>query len=246
MDDDAGSIRIAPRQGYTIVPNGVLPEGISARAWGVYVYLLSRPPGWVCRPRHLVTVFKEGRDALYKCVNELCELGLLTKEQFFDRGVPRYRYVLPEIPPNPENPNPGNPDPENPDSSHYRDITNTEVSQEKPARPDLFDAFWKAYPKKRDRGHAEKAWPKALSKASAEEIVTAAVEFAVWCKRTGQERKFIAYPATWLNGERWLDELLEDDPPQSNTQGWIALARENAYNETYEGVPELEVGAPWT
>lgn len=245
MSDEPGSIRIAPRQGYTIVPNGVLPDGISARAWGVYVYLLSRPPGWVCRPRHLVTVFREGRDALYKVVNELVEFGLLTKEQFFVDGVPRFRYVLPEIPPNPEKPDTGNPEPEIPDLTQYRETTNTEKNQKNP-RPG-FDDFWQAYPKKRSKGQAERAWDKAIKHTDPTVLVHGAVEFAQWCIRAKEERQFIPYPASWLNAKGWLDEREEKpDTPPSNLQAHITLVREIAHNEGYEvGPPQLEADS-WT
>lgn len=224
--DESGSIRIGSRQGYTIVPNGILPDGISARAWGVYVYLLSRPPGWVCRPRHLVTVFHEGRDALYVVVNELVEFGLLTKEQFFVEGVPRFRYVLPEIPPNPEKPDTGNPEPEIPDLSHYRDTTNTEDSHKDTHTLDGFDEFWQTYPRKIGKGQAKKAWTKAVRSTHPHVIIRGATEFYQWCVRDQTDAQFIPHPATWLNGERWLDERVEPVEKPTVVQSHIALARD--------------------
>jgi hypothetical protein len=70
-----------------------------------------------------------------------------------------------------------------------------------------FDAFWQAYPAKVDKGHAVLAWNKAL-KAGADPatITTAAQRF-----RDSPSRKvdFTPHPATWLNGERWLDQPTE-------------------------------------
>lgn len=127
------------RVGYTVVPNGVLPVGgISARAWGVYVYLLSRPPGWECRVKHLTNVFREGRDALYSVMRELVAVGLMEKETYRNaEGVPRSRFVLVEVLPNPDFQDPGFPNPENPHSSHSGDELTTDDEAAAPTAPAL-------------------------------------------------------------------------------------------------------------
>lgn len=90
------AIRIPKRRGYTVVPNGVLPEGkISARAWGLYVYLLSRPPGWEVRTSQLQNIFTEGRDAIRSSMTQLVKAGLMTIETYRnEQGLPRKRYVM--------------------------------------------------------------------------------------------------------------------------------------------------------
>lgn len=90
------TVKTPKRIGYTVVPNGVLPEGkISARAWGLYVYLLSRPPGWEIRTPQLQKVFSEGRDAIYTALRELVEAGLMRLESYRTiEGLPRKRYVM--------------------------------------------------------------------------------------------------------------------------------------------------------
>lgn len=110
-----------------------------------------------------------------------------------------------------------------------------------------FDDFWAAYPRKKGKGQAERAWTKACKHTDPGVIISAAVAFYQQCIRDGVESQFVPYPATWLNGERWLDEPdTLPDTPQSNTQGWLSLARDNAYTGNHEVVPELEAGAPWT
>jgi hypothetical protein len=69
-----------------------------------------------------------------------------------------------------------------------------------------FDEFWKAYPRKKDKGHARKAWDKAVKTTDPAVIVSAAVQFRQWCEQDGTEPEFTPYPATWINGERWTDE----------------------------------------
>lgn len=82
-----------------------------------------------------------------------------------------------------------------------------------------FDVFWAAYPKKRNKSSAIKAWQKSNgNRPSIEEILTAIKKQSQtqdWKKDDGQ---FIPLPSTWLNGKRWEDEIdvtisHDDDPP---------------------------------
>jgi hypothetical protein len=79
-----------------------------------------------------------------------------------------------------------------------------------PAQPkgdamgDEFKIWWEAFPRKTARGHALKAYRLARKKVSAEVLLAGANKYAV--ERRGQDSKFTAHPATWLNGERWADE----------------------------------------
>jgi len=68
-----------------------------------------------------------------------------------------------------------------------------------------FDKFWVVYPRKVNKGLAMKAWEKAASKA-APALIIAAVE--AWKNsKDFPEPDFIPHPSSWLNGERWSDEL---------------------------------------
>lgn len=125
-----GTIRTPKRIGYTVVPNGVLPEGkISARAWGLYVYLLSRPPGWEIRTPQLQKVFSEGRDAIYTALRELVDADLMHLESYrTPEGLPRKRYVM--IAPEKilESPNTGFQDTGNQDTEKPW-VTTTDINQ---------------------------------------------------------------------------------------------------------------------
>lgn len=68
-----------------------------------------------------------------------------------------------------------------------------------------FDMFWSAYPKKVGKKSAKKAFDKV--QVPVEALVTAIKRqkcSAQWSKDGGQ---FIPNPSTWLNQERWEDEL---------------------------------------
>jgi hypothetical protein len=81
----------------------------------------------------------------------------------------------------------------------------------------LFDEFWKEYPKKKSKGQAEKTWVKIkpdeqLFKAIMDGLKRAKTSVE-WKKDGGQ---YIPYPSTWLNAKGWEDEyeLPEEDKPK--------------------------------
>ena len=68
-----------------------------------------------------------------------------------------------------------------------------------------FEDFWKAYPNKKDKQKAKKAWLKHspnLTKVLS--ALKAQKNSEQWKKDNGQ---FIPLPTTWLNGARWEDEV---------------------------------------
>ena len=73
----------------------------------------------------------------------------------------------------------------------------------------LFDEFWRLYPKKVARKDAERAWKK-VPLAEFPEITCSLEKWKGsqgWTKDGGQ---YIPNAATWLNGERWKDEVPGD------------------------------------
>ena len=71
----------------------------------------------------------------------------------------------------------------------------------------IFDDLWQIYPKKVGKGTAKKAFAKAMTKATADQIEHS---LAVFVRAWGnQDKKFMPHLATWLNGERWDDEIQE-------------------------------------
>lgn len=73
--------------------------------------------------------------------------------------------------------------------------------------PDGFDAFWLAYPKRKSKDDAIKAWRKLTPDAALQSDILAALSWqrqaSDWTKDGGQ---FIPLPASYLNGRRWEDE----------------------------------------
>ena len=74
-----------------------------------------------------------------------------------------------------------------------------------------FEMFWAAYPRKVCKKAAEAAWRKISPNA---ELATQIVS-AVYAQRLDdRDRQYIPHPATWLNGERWTDEVAPPLVPQ--------------------------------
>lgn len=72
----------------------------------------------------------------------------------------------------------------------------------------LFDAFWRAYPRKIGKAAAMKSWKKIrMNEQLFHKIMTAveqAKHSAQWQQNNGQ---YIPHPTTWLNQGRWDDEM---------------------------------------
>jgi len=74
-----------------------------------------------------------------------------------------------------------------------------------------FDDWWSLVPRKVGKGDARKAFKAARKKTDAETLKAGIIRYAR--EVAGKDDEFIAHPAKWLNGERWLDE------PERKTHG---------------------------
>ncbi len=87
--------------------------------------------------------------------------------------------------------------------------TDKEEEKKNPHAPDgAFNRFWDAYPKKRSRDDALKAWKKRKPDEHLVETILQAVQRAKTSEEWKNEGgKYIPYPASWLNAAGWADEL---------------------------------------
>jgi hypothetical protein len=83
-----------------------------------------------------------------------------------------------------------------------------------------FERFWSAYPKKRSKGDAEKAWRTLKPDAALLGRILQAVEVAKtrddWRKLDGQ---YVPFPATWLRAKGWDDDDRRAPSPQG--EWWV-------------------------
>lgn len=85
-----------------------------------------------------------------------------------------------------------------------------ELVQEQNRATDPFDDFWLLYPRRVAKKDARKAWSR-IPPSQHVAILTAVVAWRrVWADKDAQ---YIPHPATWLNGERWEDELPATNVP---------------------------------
>ena len=87
------------------------------------------------------------------------------------------------------------------------------ISKEKDGH--LFDIFWKVYPKKVNKREAQSRWKNKKLPPIKEllEILEKQKQTEQWKKDGG---KFIPHPSTWLNQERWEDEILTQEDMAKN------------------------------
>jgi hypothetical protein len=115
--------------------------------------------------------------------------------------------------------------------------TPLEAAGEKPNKPrppftskkqeQLFDQFWQLYPRKKNKGQAERVWAKLRPNDELFASILAGLERAKasydWQKEGG---KYIPYPATWLNAKGWEDEYqpaVRAGPGQNIPKGFASL-----------------------
>lgn len=82
-----------------------------------------------------------------------------------------------------------------------------------------FEAWWQHVPRKVAKGQARKAYRAARKKADADTLLAGIKRYAEAVR--GKDAQYIRHPATWLNGEGWLDEAEPAPPkPQRPKYSW--------------------------
>lgn len=69
-----------------------------------------------------------------------------------------------------------------------------------------FEGWWKEYPRHVGKGQARRAYSTARQKTDCGSLLISLRCFVRALQYRGTEQQFICHAATWLNGERWLDE----------------------------------------
>ena len=102
------------------------------------------------------------------------------------------------------------------------------------------EKFWPLSAKKKSKAAARRAYVAARAKAGSVELLSSwRTHNAAWKQKvqTG-EWEFVPYPATWLNGERWLDESdptpPQRDPTRRRLEDFDSFEQYQAYLKTQE------------
>jgi uncharacterized protein YdaU (DUF1376 family) len=96
-------------------------------------------------------------------------------------------------------------------TNNHKPLTNNHKPLTTPISPkwglDGFEKFWQAYPNKKSKGQAKRAWQKLHPTEQLLGQILAALDQAKtsdqWAKDNG---RFIPHPSTWLNAEGWEDK----------------------------------------
>ena len=93
---------------------------------------------------------------------------------------------------------------------------------ELPTPRDRFEEWWSAYPRKTAKGAARKAWATAVKKTTPDILIAALLEQrSTLAMDLRPEGDFRPHPSTWLNAERWADEL---EPQAPTDRAWKVSA----------------------
>lgn len=92
----------------------------------------------------------------------------------------------------------------------------------------MFADFYKQYPRKMARKDAERAWNKLTYEEQTLALEAITLHKQYW-EATNTEKTYIPYPASWLNGQRFYDEI---EIPQEKTKE-LPLGTEQQIEEAY-------------
>ena len=230
--------RVNKNENYTVISNFHLRDKtLSLKGKGLLSFILSLPDDWNYSEMGLVSCLKESRDGVRSALKELEEHGYLirTRERKKDGTLSNIVYDVYETPML-GSPMLGSPTLEKTTQINTK-VTNrlTELSKENnPLYPpegervaeaapqkrttrkretnseqeERFSQFWKAYPKKKAKQTAERAFLKLKADAALFSQIMEALEkqkqSRQWLKDNGD---YTPHAATWLNQRRWEDEL---------------------------------------
>lgn len=212
---------------YTIIPNQVLQGLKDYEALGLYVYLASLPPEWEFQKQHLREHGGIGINKLdnllvklknHKLIEIVAVKNAKGQFEYFSICVKSGIDFIAE----PQKTSPMKTMPmetipmENSTYKYNKDKNNKKTnksycsSDDERSRndQDWFDMFWQAYPKKVARAKALEIWVKKRLEAQGEEIAMDVLDrvrrHAQW-----QDKQYVPNPTTYLNQERWTDEIIE-------------------------------------
>jgi len=216
------------KDGYTQIPNKLITGELSDKAKITFCYLASKPTGWEFYNADIMKNLKIGQQkTIASKMKELINAGWISREKVTKEiakeknlksgtyiytiyGEPnlaksqissKAKFGKKHIQSNTDLIN-------NTDNPPYRLVsTKEEKGQEDKVLVD-FNLFYSEYPKKKAKAAALKIFTKKYKKMPP---VNKLIEIIDICKKTEEWKKengkFIPYPSTWLNQERWQDEI---------------------------------------
>lgn len=189
-------IRVNKTDNYTVMSNHHLQDSrLTLKAKGLLSQMLSLPEDWDYSIKGLSSINKESLPAIRTALGELKECGYVTITRIdakdTARGRIEYVYDIFEVPCGEQKPEPKKAPKANKDAD--------------------FEIFWSAYPKKKSKETARKAFEKAIKKTDLQTMLDAVEKQKTTSDWMDQNGQYIPYPATWLNAGAWEDEIKEEE-----------------------------------
>jgi hypothetical protein len=222
---------------YTAIPNTwARDERLGYRAKGILLLLMSHQSGWRISLEHLANDGPDGMTAVRTAIGQLQDNGYLVRRLIKDerQRIEGSEWIIHDpfdgenlkTENRTENLTTENPPTEN---RRLKKPNIKETNNKKPKElsyTDVFESFWQMYPRKIGKGATKAAFDKALGKATAEEILDGCTQYAQSGKLP--EMQFIPHPTTWLNQERWLDDLTGLATKRNPTTTAVDILRRSA------------------
>lgn len=220
---------------YTQILTKVLQSEIDPCCLAVWVSLQSRPEEWQLCPIQLRKQFGFGKEKVYSILSKLIELKLIERFQIKDdlnryvkttyhikngqEFISNYESVnnYTENDPFPAEPLPAFPEPAKQDYIYNRLLNIKDIKNIKDKRYCSsddehveFERFWNLYPRRQNKKGALKIWIKNCLSKNHEEIELNLMKRIENEWKNG-DIKYIPLPTTYLNGERWNDEVIKQN-----------------------------------
>lgn len=210
-------------RGFTTIYNSMAQDPhLTLAARGLFTMIASLPQDWDYTVSGLAVKANTTRYEVRKCLENLQEAGYLLREQSHDSGgkFAGNTYVLQEESPTvvPICHNGKSRQrclPLTVDLTQQSKDLNKEKTDKAPIptagvdeQSEMFERFWKAYPRHDAKAPARKAWMRLKPDIQLCRTMAAALEQQKqsegWQRDNG---RYIPMPATWINQRRWEDEL---------------------------------------
>lgn len=219
-------LRKADRKNFLLIDSEVIRNpALSLKSIGLMARLLDLPDNWEFSEMGLVSILSDGRTSIRSALKELEDNGYLKRERArtVNGQLKQAEWFISEKPmfgfPTLGKPTLGKPTLENSLQSNTNQLkTNISNTKRINTLSDLienkFDEFWESYPRKVGKPQALKTFKnkvKGLSENKLTEnvgqILKGLEKYKAFWKAKRTEINFIPHPSSWLNQERWKDEL---------------------------------------
>lgn len=223
--------------GCTILVNETINNIKDFSALGIYTYLLCRPKTWKLNVKHLAALFTCSKDTIYKIIDKLIAMNLLSRSEVRDKGrFVRYHYrvhlrpiiIQPALDIQEsvdltclKSPCPEIPDTVKPDAYKTKKVLNKDlilkpiVDLQSTAYKfdELFMIFYSIYPNKQKPELARKAFYKHKPDQVFVDFIVNDVLLRTKNNWFGRHKSKIPHPSTYLNAREWEGDIY---PPEEN------------------------------